>query len=110
MRNTEWESYGDAHRAEGGMTAVLLLATLLVGVFFLAMGAYGYFSAVGEGSLTGELPDAVLALRGLIEKNSTVAVFLGLPCEDSVATMTEETERAARIQAAAEAYIREKQG
>jgi hypothetical protein len=39
-----------------------------------------------------------------------VAVFLGLSREDSIETMVEKTERAARIQAAAEAYIKEKQG
>jgi hypothetical protein len=110
MWDTEWEAYGDMRKAGGSMTAVLLLATLLVGIFFLTLGAYGYFSAVGDGSLTGELPDAVLALRGLIENNDTVAVFLGLSREDSIETMVEKTERAARIQAAAEAYIKEKQG
>ena len=93
-----------ARRNDGGLFGVVLLALLLCGVFFLALGAYGAFAEEGEFS-DGELPGAVLAMRGFVEENETVAVFLGL----SFAT-DEEEERAARIREAAEAYIREHEG
>lgn len=98
-------------RTEGGHRtgAVLLLAALLVGVFFLSLGAYSYYEAVGEGSLTGELPDAVLALRHFAEENEAVSVFLGLSSAGAVETAGSADEREA-IRAAAEAYIREHQG
>lgn len=110
MERNEWELYGDMRQARGGMAAVVLLAAMLVGVFLLSLGAYGYFAAVGEGSLTGELPNAVLALRGFVEENETVAVLLGLSTDEAVEVMGEPDERAERIREAAEAYIREKQG
>ena len=108
MKPHEWNTDVYGHR--GRMATVLLLALLLSCVFFLAMGAYGYFSAVGEGSLTGELPDAVLALRNWVEENEAVSVFLGLSDEETAEVMGSLSEREAAIRAAADAYIREKQG
>ncbi len=92
-----------------GMGTVLLLAALLVGVFFLALGGYGYYAAIDAGDLPGALPNAVLALRGLVEENEAVAVFLGLAPDESVATMAPAEEVPAHIRAAAEAYIRARQ-
>ena len=59
--------------------------------------------------MTGELPDAVLALRGFVEENEAVAVFLGLSPDEAIETMGKPSEED-RIREAAEAYIREKQG
>ncbi|MBQ8351250.1 MAG: hypothetical protein IJY20_04300 [Clostridia bacterium] len=109
MERNKWEFPVDMRQQTSNATALLLLAALLVGVFFLALGAYGYFAAVGEGSLTGELPDAVLALRGFVEENEAVAVFLGLSSDEAIETMGKPSEEE-RIREAAEAYIREKQG
>ena len=84
----------------GGLRGVALLAILLCLVFFLSVGAYGFFT--GEGVTEGDLPNAILVLRELVEENETVAVFLGLSEEADAAL----TEREARILAAAEEYIR----
>ena len=104
--NVEFSDLSEgARRNDGGLLGVALLALLLCGVFFLSLGAYGAFAEEG-GMSEGELPGAVLALRELVEENGTVAVFLGLsPAEDA-----EAAERAERIAAAAEAYIREREG
>ncbi len=106
MQHTDLSEIGiNARQNDGGAVGVILLALLLCGVFFLSVGAYGMFVEEG-GTLNGELPGAVLALRELVEENGTVAVFLGL----APAEKDEDAERAARILAAAEAYIREKEG
>lgn len=106
MQHTDLSEIGmNARQNDGGAIGVILLALLLCGVFFLSVGAYGMFAEEG-GSLNGDLPGAVLALRELVEENGTVAVFLGLSPVES----NEDAERAARILAAAEAYIQEKEG
>lgn len=95
----------------GGATGVLLLCLLLCGVFFLSVGAYGFFA--GEDDMTeGDIPGAVLAMRELVQENEAVAVFLGFSAqaEDSGAGDADATEEAAHramIEAAARAYIRE---
>lgn len=94
--------------SNGRMGALLLLAALLVGVFFLSLGAYSYYEAIGEGSLTGELPDAVLALRHFMETNEAVSVFLGLSTEGALETAGRADGQEIH-RAAAEAYIREHQ-
>lgn len=95
----------------GGAAGVLILCLLLCGVFFLSVGAYGFFA--GEDDMTkGDIPGAVLAMRELVQGNEAVAVFLGFPAqeEDGETIDTDaETEAAHRamIEAAARAYIRE---
>ncbi|MBQ8174358.1 MAG: hypothetical protein IJ009_03045 [Clostridia bacterium] len=102
----EFSGFGEeAKRNDGGLVGVVLLALLLCGVFFLSLGAYGAFAEEG-GFTDGELPGAVLALRNLVEENDSVAVFLGLSQGEADA---EAAEREARILAAAEAYIKERQ-
>ncbi len=109
MYDEEWMTYtdGQSGKANG---AVILLAALLVGVFFLVLGGYGYFAAIGEGSLAGELPGAVLVLREWVEENESVSVFLGLSPSDATEAGGSLSEEEERILAAAEAYIREKEG
>ncbi|MBQ8858230.1 MAG: hypothetical protein IJ012_00395 [Clostridia bacterium] len=83
----------------GGLRGVVLLTLLLCAVFFLSVGAYGFFA---EGEMAeGELPNAILVLRELVEENETVSVFLGFSEEDGEAAAREE-----RILAEAEEYIR----
>lgn len=108
LEQHEWKP--DRYEHRGSMATVLLLALLLSCVFFLALGAYGYFSAIGEGSLTGELPNAVLALRDWVEGNEAVSVFLGLSDGEAAETMGSLSESEEAIRKAADAYIREKQG
>ncbi len=59
----------------------------------------------------GNLPGAVLALRDFVAENETVAVFLGFSSEEATETGGEasDPETAERIQAAADAYIKEHQ-
>ena len=85
---------------EGGLYGVILLTLLLCAVFFLSVGAYGFFA---DGEMTeGNLPNAILVLRELVEENEAVSVFLGFSEEaDAEAAAREE-----RILAAAEEYIR----
>ena len=87
----------------GGLRGVVLLTLLLCAVFFLSVGAYGFFA---DGDMAeGDLPNAILVLRELVEENETVSVFLGFS-EEADAEMTAREER---ILAAAEAYIRARQ-
>ena len=109
MEHHAWKRDDSISACQGRMTAVILLAALLACVFFLALGAYGYYETSGEESLSGDLPDAVLALRDLVERNEAVAVFLGLAPEDAIETMGKPIP-APHIREAADAYIREKQG
>lgn len=104
MNFTESNEYTDHARGnEGGLRGVVLLAVLLCLVFFLSVGAYGFFA---DGEMTeGELPNAILVLRELVEENEAVSVFLGFS-EEADAAMTAREER---ILAAAEAYIRARQ-
>lgn len=97
---------GAAFRERGaGPTGILLLALLLVGVFFLSVGAYGVFSA--DGSMAeGELPQAILVLRELVEENEAVSVFLGFSDEETAAAMAEEDAYLLRVAEAAADYIR----
>ncbi len=93
----------------GGLSAVILLALLLCGVFFLAVGAYGLF-AEGEGMVEGNLPNAVLVLREFVEENEAVSVFLGFSDTGTDTGMgAEDAARAERIAEAVEKYIQEKQ-
>ena len=109
MGHNEWRSDDSVYACQGRLTAVVLLATLLTCIFFLAMGAYGYYAAMDEGGLSGNLPDAVMALRSFVEENDAVAVFLGLAPDEAIETMGKPDTKA-HILEAAEAYIREKQG
>ena len=90
--------------------SLLLLALLLCLVFFLAVGAYGFFAA--EEARSGNIPGAVAVLRELLTENESVAVFLGfeeggenIPTGDAADTAYE-----ARVKEKANAYIEEKQG
>ena len=107
----ETEGYArHARENDGGLRVVILLALLLCAVFFLAVGAYGMFAREG-GMTEGNLPGAVLALREFVEENDAVAVFLGFS-EDKVTETVggaSDPEAAERIQAAADAYIKEHQ-
>ena len=100
----------NAYRHSGSCRALLLIALLLVCVFLLSLCAYGHYETMGEGSLTGELPEAVLTLRGFFEENEALAVLLGLPEDDAIQVGLETNDVAPHIREAADAYIREKQG
>ena len=105
MVECDISEYGRGSRQnDGGLLGVALLALLLCGVFFLSVGAYGIF-AEESGTYEGNLPGAVLALRDMVTENGTVSVLLGLRAAED----EEEQARRARILAAAEAYIREKE-
>ena len=109
MHTKEWELYTNGQEARGGGYAtLLLLAALLLCVFFLALGAYGYYAAIDEGSIAGDLPNAVMALRATISENEAIAVLLGLEQADAVETAAPLVDD--RIRAAADAYIRARQG
>lgn len=109
MHFSETDGYAEGAGANsGGLGGVILLALLLCGVFFLAVGAYG---AMADGGVAeGDLPNAVLALRELVAENETVAVFLGFSEEDAQSSGgLVDAGAAERIQAAADAYIKEHQ-
>lgn len=100
-----------AERGRTDFRGVAILAVLLCFVFFLAIGAYGYFAAGGEQD--GEIPGAIAVLRDFVTENETVAVFLGFDafCEESVQTNGEgDGAYEARVKEKAAAYIKEKQG
>lgn len=102
--------YGTGMRpvGRGGALGIILLAVLLCGVFFLAVGAYGIFAEDGQ-MAEGDLPGAVLALRNLVEENEAVAVFLGFSADVETSARPQEDDTRARILAAAEEYIRRHQ-
>ena len=100
----------DGRESAGGWRGLLLLAVLLCGVFFLSVGAYGFFAAdAAQEEPTGDLPGAVLALRQAVTENEAVAVFLGLsaPTDAPDTPSSPEDERRAEIERAAAEYIRE---
>ena len=106
IQDRRYHLHGDMQGRETAPLGILLLAFLLAGVFFLAVGAYGIFTA--DGDLTdGELPNAVLVFREFIEENESISVFLGF--SDAVSAgggVTDEDDYRARIQQAAQEYIR----
>ena len=96
----------DIREREVAPFGILLLAFLLAGVFFLAVGAYGIFTADADFA-ESELPNAVLVFRELIEENESVSVFLGFSdAEEADANADEEKTYLVRVQQAAEEYIR----
>ena len=97
---------GDIREREAAPLGFLLLAVLLAGVFFLAVGAYGIFTADGDFA-EGELPNAVLVFREFVEESESVSVFLGFSdAEDVDASTSEDEDYLTRVQQAAEEYIR----
>lgn len=101
----------DGRESEGGWRGLLLLAVLLCGVFFLSVGAYGFFAAdAAEKEPSGDLPGAVLALRQAVTENEAVAVFLGLSASAGAPDTTPEEDARAAIEQAAAEYIREHEG
>ncbi len=89
----------------------MILSLLLCLVFFIAIGAYGYFAE--EEAKGGAIPGAVAVLRDFVTENESVAVFLGFEslAEDSVEAGVEgDPEYEARVKEKAEAYIAEKEG
>ncbi len=104
-------TFGDSRiNAQDGFRAVFFLALLLAAVFFLAMAAYGYFAAEGDGELLrGDMAGAVMVFRDFLTENEAVSVFLGLDGEESVMTDADLAYEEYLL-AAADAYIREKQG
>ncbi len=99
-----------ADRTGAPTRSLLFLALLLCLVFFLAVGAYGFFEAEEEKS--GSIPGAVAVLREFLTENESVAVFLGLEGggEDIPTAGEGDAAYEARVREKAEAYIREKQG
>lgn len=96
--------------AQEGFRTVFFLALLLAAVFFLAVAAYGCFATEGDGELVrGDMAGAVMVFRELLTENETVAVFLGL---DGIGEAAGDSDLAYEeyLRAAADAYIREKQG
>ena len=76
MQDGRYVIGGEQRGREAAPFGILLLSLLLVGVFFLAVGAYGLFEA--DGGLTeGDLPNAVLVFREFVEENESISVFLG---------------------------------
>ena len=100
-----------AERGRVDLRALAILALLLCLVFFLSVGAYGYFSAQEENG--GEIPGVIAVLRDLISENEVVSVFLGFDAfsEESIeANGTPDAEYEARVKEKAAAYIEEKEG
>lgn len=100
-----------AERGGTDFRGIAILALLLCFVFFLAVGAYGYFAAGEEQD--GEIPGAIAVLRDFVTENETVAVFLGFDVfsQESVQTSGEgDSAYEARVKEKAVAYIEEKQG
>lgn len=95
----------DVRGRETAPFGILLLALLLVGVFFLTVGAYGFFTAEG-GFAEGELPNAVLVFREFIEENESISVFLGFSEEAEASGAGVEDDYLVRIEQAAAEYIR----
>jgi hypothetical protein len=98
-------------KREGSVRAVVVLGLILCLTFFLAVGAYAYFSE--EEATSGRIPDAVAVLRDFVSENESVAVFLGFSSfeEDSIATNGEQDAAyEARVREKAAAYIAEKEG
>lgn len=96
---------GEERGRETAPFGILLLSLLLVGVFFLAVGAYGIFEA--DGGLTeGDLPNAVLVFREFVEENESISVFLGFSEDGYTHESAEEDDYIERIHNAAEEYIR----
>ena len=103
--------FPDAAQGQMRGRALVLLSLLLCLVFFLAVGAYGYFAE--EEAKGGEIPGAVAVLRDFVSENESVAVFLGFDVSDgeSVAVGGEsDPTYEARVKEKAEAYIAEKEG
>ena len=95
----------DVRTRERAPFGILLLALLLAGVFFLAVGAYGMFEADG-GIAEGDLPNAVLVFREFVEENGSISVFLGFSDDGADQAAAEEDGYAERVHSAAEEYIR----
>lgn len=99
-----------ADRTGAPTRSLFVLALLLCLVFFLSVGAYGFFEAEEERS--GNIPGAVAVLREFLTENESVAVFLGFESEgEGIPTDTEgDTAYEARVKEKARAYIAQKQG
>ena len=104
MQDGRYVIGGEQRGREMAPFGILLLSLLLVGVFFLAVGAYGMFEADG-GLSEGDLPNAVLVFREFVEENESISVFLGFAADESIQD-TESTDYEERINSAAEEYIR----
>lgn len=96
---------GEERGRETAPFGILLLSLLLVGVFFLAVGAYGIFEADG-GLAEGDLPNAVLVFREFVEENESISVFLGFSDDGDDVQDAEKSSYDERINSAAEEYIR----
>lgn len=96
---------------DGRGRTLLVLALLLCLVFFMAVGAYGYFAEEEEKG--GDIPGAVAVLRDFVSGNESVAVFLGFEnvVEEEVEAGAEsDPAYEARVKEKAAAYIAERQG
>jgi hypothetical protein len=99
-----------ADRTGAPTRSLFVLALLLCLVFFLAVGAYGFFEA--EEEKNGNIPGAVAVLREFLTENESVAVFLGFEegGENIPTGGAEDTAYEARVKEKARAYIAQKQG